>query len=110
MENQAVFVAEVPTAHKSKGHYFAPCAFELKDLHLLQREVFGPILHIIRYAANDLVGVLAQIIQTGYGLTLGIHSRIDATIRYIQQRMPVGKCLCESQYIGAVVGVSTIWW
>lgn len=87
------------------GNYFAPRAFELKDLSLLQREVFGPILHVIRYKAHELDKVLDAIIKTGYGLTLGIHSRIDSTIEYITQHLPVGNMYVNRNMIGAVVGV-----
>lgn len=89
----------------SGGHYFAPCAFEIPDLVLLKGEVFGPILHIIRYQSNELDKVMEAIIKTGFGLTLGVHSRIDATIRYITERMPVGNMYVNRNMIGAVVGV-----
>lgn len=72
------------------GTFFAPCAFEISTLKLLKREVFGPILHVIRYAAKDLDRVIDDINQTGYGLTMGIHSRVDETIEYIKKRVHVG--------------------
>ncbi len=87
------------------GHFFAPCVFELNDLSVLKREVFGPILHVIRYQAKDLDKVMNAIIQTGYGLTLGIHSRIDTTIQYIASQMPIGNIYVNRNMIGAVVGV-----
>jgi len=74
-------------------------------LGILEREVFGPILHIIRYKADELEQVLAAIIKTGYGLTFGIHSRIDATIRYVTEKMPIGNLYVNRNMIGAVVGV-----
>lgn len=91
-----------PTLH---GHYFAPCAFILKDLSLLPREVFGPILHILTYPADALDKVIDTIHQTGYGLTLGIHSRIDSTIAYIKKHAAVGNIYVNRNIIGAVVGV-----
>lgn len=87
------------------GTFFAPCAYEIASLRALKREVFGPVLHVIRYSARDLDGVIAQINETGYGLTLGIHSRIDSTIAHIQQRVRAGNCYVNRNMIGAVVGV-----
>jgi RHH-type proline utilization regulon transcriptional repressor/proline dehydrogenase/delta 1-pyrroline-5-carboxylate dehydrogenase len=104
MTQEAKLIYQVPM-NIVKGHFFAPAVFELKSLDMLQREVFGPILHVIQYAAKDLNKVLEAIIKTGYGLTLGIHSRIDATIQYIQERMPVGNIYVNRNIIGAVVGV-----
>jgi len=105
MKKEATFIYEIPTDNLPKGHYFAPCVFELKDLSILKREVFGPILHIIRFKSNELDKVMQQIIDTGYGLTLGVHSRIDDTVKYIQERMPVGNIYINRNMIGAVVGV-----
>ncbi len=105
MRNQATLIAEVPMEKTLPGSYFTPCAFELSDLSILEGEIFGPILHVIRYRADELDKVMDSIIQTGYGLTLGIHSRIDATIQYIASRMPVGNIYVNRNMIGAVVGV-----
>jgi RHH-type proline utilization regulon transcriptional repressor/proline dehydrogenase/delta 1-pyrroline-5-carboxylate dehydrogenase len=106
MRREARLVHEVAlpeeTAH---GTYVAPCAFELSSLELLQREVFGPVLHVIPYAANKLGAVIDAVNATGYGLTLGIHSRIDETVRYIQQRARVGNTYVNRNIIGATVGV-----
>jgi RHH-type proline utilization regulon transcriptional repressor/proline dehydrogenase/delta 1-pyrroline-5-carboxylate dehydrogenase len=105
MQKEATLLYQVPIDPPTKGYFFAPRAFELKDLSLLQREVFGPILHVIRYSANDLDHVLTTITNTRYGLTLGIHSRINATIDYIVNRMSVGNIYVNRNMIGAVVGV-----
>lgn len=105
MSEEATLLAQAPMQNRPKGHYFAPCVFELNDLSMLKGEVFGPILHVIRYKANDLDKIMDAITQTGYGLTLGIHSRIDATIQYIANRMPVGNIYVNRNMIGAVVGV-----
>lgn len=105
MQEMGTLLAEVPMTDLPDGHYFAPRVFELNDLSILQGEVFGPILHVIRYAAKDLDKVMDAIINTGYGLTLGIHSRIDATIQHIAKRMPVGNIYVNRNMIGAVVGV-----
>ncbi len=87
------------------GSFFAPRAYELTSLSQLQREVFGPVLHVIRYEARDLDRVLAEINATGYGLTLGIHSRIDSTVQHIVRSVRVGNCYVNRNQIGAVVGV-----
>ncbi|WP_374650144.1 bifunctional proline dehydrogenase/L-glutamate gamma-semialdehyde dehydrogenase PutA [Dongia sp.] len=88
-----------------KGHFFAPVAYRIDGLNRLQREVFGPVLHVIHYAADKLDDVLASINATGYGLTLGIHSRIDGKVKYIAERLRVGNTYVNRNMIGAVVGV-----
>jgi delta-1-pyrroline-5-carboxylate dehydrogenase (PutA C-terminal domain) len=87
------------------GSFVAPAAFEIDSLTRLKREVFGPVLHVIRYCSERLDEVLDAINSTGYGLTLAIHSRIDATVRYIHQRLRVGNTYVNRNQIGAVVGV-----
>ena len=87
------------------GIFFAPRAYEIDRLDRLTREVFGPILHVIRYRADRLDQVLDAINATGYGLTLGIHSRIDETVRHIHERLKVGNAYVNRNMIGAVVGV-----
>jgi len=91
--------------HAPEGHYVAPHIFELANADLLTEEVFGPILHVVRYAADRLGGVLASIERTGYGLTLGIHSRIDDMIEAVVRRLAVGNIYVNRNMIGAVVGV-----
>ena len=87
------------------GTFFAPRAYEIPSLSLLTHEVFGPVLHVVRWKADDLDGVIDAINATGFGLTLGIHSRIDATIDHIARRARVGNCYVNRNQIGAVVGV-----
>lgn len=91
-------------AECGRGSFFAPRVYEIDRLDRLQGEVFGPILHIVRYQANHLNQVIDAINTTGYGLTLGIHSRIDATVRYISQRVRAGNTYVNRNMIGAVVG------
>ena len=86
------------------GTFFAPRAYELDNLAQLEREVFGPILHIVRYRANELDQVIDNINGTGYGLTLGIHSRIEESIEYIHERLKVGNTYVNRDQIGAMVG------
>ncbi|HEV8015261.1 MAG TPA: bifunctional proline dehydrogenase/L-glutamate gamma-semialdehyde dehydrogenase PutA [Stellaceae bacterium] len=87
------------------GTFFAPRAFELDRLDRLTGEVFGPILHVIRWQSGHLDRVLDAVIATGFGLTLGIHSRIDETARAIHERLPIGNTYINRNTIGAVVGV-----
>jgi RHH-type proline utilization regulon transcriptional repressor/proline dehydrogenase/delta 1-pyrroline-5-carboxylate dehydrogenase len=106
MELQARPIATTPLdADLALGTFFAPRAYELSSLDQLQREVFGPVLHVIRWKAGQLDAVIDQVNATGYGLTLGIHSRIDQTVERISQRARVGNIYVNRNQIGAVVGV-----
>jgi RHH-type proline utilization regulon transcriptional repressor/proline dehydrogenase/delta 1-pyrroline-5-carboxylate dehydrogenase len=105
MQQEAKLICQIPLKNLPHGHFFGPCVFELESLDILPREVFGPILHVIRYKAKDLGKIVDEIINTGYGLTLGIHSRIDATVKFVKDRMPVGNVYVNRNIIGAVVGV-----
>jgi RHH-type proline utilization regulon transcriptional repressor/proline dehydrogenase/delta 1-pyrroline-5-carboxylate dehydrogenase len=87
------------------GNFVAPHIFELKEAGELTEEVFGPILHVVRYDADKLEDVLQSIERTGYGLTLGIHSRIDDLVEAIAARLQTGNIYVNRNMIGAVVGV-----
>jgi RHH-type proline utilization regulon transcriptional repressor/proline dehydrogenase/delta 1-pyrroline-5-carboxylate dehydrogenase len=87
------------------GQYVAPHIFELASAAQLTEEVFGPVLHVVRYGADRLDHVLRSIEGSGYGLTLGIHSRIDDTIEAVIDRLCVGNIYVNRNMIGAVVGV-----
>ncbi len=88
-----------------EGNYVAPHIFELSRAEDLSEEIFGPILHVVRYRADHLERVLQSIDNSGYGLTLGIHSRIDDTIEAVVERLAVGNIYVNRNMIGAVVGV-----
>ena len=88
-----------------KGNYVAPHIFELSDAGQLAEEVFGPVLHVVRYRADRLDDVLQSIERSGYGLTLGIHSRIDDTVEDAIDRLEIGNIYVNRNMIGAVVGV-----
>jgi len=105
MENEFKLIARAPVSGSLSGHFLAPCAFEIDSINSLDQEVFGPILHIVRYRARNLDQVIDDINGTGYGLTLGVHSRIDRTQRYIAKRVLAGNCYVNRNMIGAVVGV-----
>jgi len=87
------------------GNFVAPHIFELSDAAELSEELFGPILHVVRYGADRLEQVLRSIEATGYGLTLGIHSRIDDMVEAVIARLAVGNIYVNRNMIGAVVGV-----
>lgn len=89
----------------ANGHYVAPVAIEISDITDLGREQFGPVLHVLKYKASELDQLINSINATGYGLTLGIHSRNEATASYIESRVRVGNCYINRNQIGAVVGV-----
>lgn len=95
------FAGEAP-AH---GTFVAPHIFELKNANELTEEVFGPILHLVRYRATELDSVLQSIEATGYGLTLGVHTRIDEVVEHVTERLAVGNVYVNRNMIGAVVGV-----
>ena len=88
-----------------KGHFVVPTVIELNSPDELQREVFGPVLHVVRYAAGELDALLDSLAASGYGLTLGIQSRVDGFVERIVRRMPVGNVYVNRNMIGAVVGV-----
>ncbi len=106
MASEARLIAMTPLGPETNhGTFFAPRAWELQSLTQLNRENFGPALHVIRWKADALDAVIDAINSTGYGLTLGIHSRIDATIERIVSRARVGNIYVNRNQIGAVVGV-----
>ena len=109
LESYAATVARSARVHLAGkapcgGYFVAPRIFELADPRDLREEVFGPILHVVRYAAHEFDAMLDAIEATGYGLTLGVHSRIDATIERIKARMTTGNIYVNRNMIGAVVG------
>jgi RHH-type proline utilization regulon transcriptional repressor/proline dehydrogenase/delta 1-pyrroline-5-carboxylate dehydrogenase len=90
---------------RDKGSFFAPTIAEIPTPDYLEHEVFGPILHIYRYDNSELEKIARRFATRGYGLTLGIHSRIDSFARKIQDMVPVGNVYINRSMIGAVVGV-----
>jgi RHH-type proline utilization regulon transcriptional repressor/proline dehydrogenase/delta 1-pyrroline-5-carboxylate dehydrogenase len=87
------------------GTFFPPHVFEIGSISVLKREVFGPILHVVRYAGDRLADVCEAINATGYGLTLGVHSRIDETAEFVRRHVHAGNTYVNRNQIGAVVGV-----
>ncbi|WP_019676663.1 bifunctional proline dehydrogenase/L-glutamate gamma-semialdehyde dehydrogenase PutA [Arsukibacterium perlucidum] len=95
----------IPDNSKNGAYFFAPRLYEIKDLSVLKREVFGPCVHIIRFNAKDLDKVIDQINGTGYGLTMGIHSRIEERCEYLARMSRAGNVYVNRNMIGAIVGV-----
>lgn len=99
-----IYQCALPNACNA-GYFMPPTAIAIDHIRILEKEVFGPVLHVISYKRDQLDDVIAQINNTGYGLTLGIHSRLNSTINYIQERVHVGNCYVNRNIIGAVVGL-----
>ena len=96
--------AELP-AGADKGHLFAPTIAEIPTADYLEREVFGPILHVCRYEPSKLKETASKLAARGYGLTLGVHSRIEAFAEEVARLVPAGNVYINRSIIGAVVGV-----
>ncbi|MXP10309.1 bifunctional proline dehydrogenase/L-glutamate gamma-semialdehyde dehydrogenase PutA [Pseudoblastomonas halimionae] len=102
-QGRDVYQHKLPRALRA-GTFVAPTIIEIQSIHSLKRENFGPVLHVVRYRADRLNEVLDDINATGYGLTLGLHSRIDATRRLVEAKSRVGNLYVNRNQIGAVVG------
>lgn len=106
MKVQAKSFYQLPLpAACAQGTFVAPTVMEIASISELQCEVFGPVLHVIRYRRDELPQLIDAINATGYGLTLGIHSRIDETIDFIASQAHVGNIYVNRNIVGAVVGV-----
>lgn len=87
------------------GHFVAPTLIEVNRVQDLSREVFGPVLHVLRYARKDLDALLEQINRLGFGLTFGVHTRLDETVAHVSERIHAGNIYVNRNVVGAVVGV-----
>jgi RHH-type proline utilization regulon transcriptional repressor/proline dehydrogenase/delta 1-pyrroline-5-carboxylate dehydrogenase len=103
-ESQLLYACPLDQKHEM-GHFFAPHLFELRALDQLKTEEFGPILHVVRYQAQQLPQVIDAIRRTGFGLTLGVHSRLESVADHVFRSVPVGNTYVNRNMIGAVVGV-----
>ncbi|MFV3372070.1 trifunctional transcriptional regulator/proline dehydrogenase/L-glutamate gamma-semialdehyde dehydrogenase [Pseudomonas sp. NY15435] len=97
--------ARVDAEEIKRGTFVVPTLIELDSFSELKREIFGPVLHVVRYQRADLDQLLAQINESGYGLTLGVHTRIDETIAQVVGTAHVGNLYVNRNVVGAVVGV-----
>jgi len=103
-EAKIIARAELP-AGSDKGDLFAPTIAEIPTPDFLEREVFGPVLHVYRYDPKDLKTVAGKLAARGYGLTLGVHSRIEAFAEEVIRLVPAGNVYINRGVTGAVVGV-----
>ncbi len=103
-DGRLIAQADLPAAC-AHGTFFAPRAFAIDGIGALEREVFGPILHVVTWAGDRLDDVIAAVNGTGYGLTLGVHSRLDGTVEAVRRACRVGNTYVNRTIIGAVVGV-----
>jgi RHH-type proline utilization regulon transcriptional repressor/proline dehydrogenase/delta 1-pyrroline-5-carboxylate dehydrogenase len=92
-------------AETAKGTFVAPQAWEIPSIGWLKGEVFGPILHVVRYRPENLSQLIAEINTTGFGLTGGVHSRIEETVAQVTRELHAGNLYVNRSLIGAVVGV-----
>ncbi|PWW48936.1 L-proline dehydrogenase /delta-1-pyrroline-5-carboxylate dehydrogenase [Melaminivora alkalimesophila] len=100
-----VHQAETDPEATARGTFVAPTLIELSSADELGAEVFGPVLHVVRYEREQLPGLLAQVNATGYGLTQGVHTRIDETAAQVAQQARAGNLYVNRNMVGAVVGV-----
>ena len=103
-EAKLLYACELNRQHEM-GHFFAPHLFELNALDQVKTEEFGPVLHVARYRADQLPQVIDAIRRTGFGLTLGVHSRLESVAEHVYRSLPVGNTYVNRNMIGAVVGV-----
>src|SRR6185436_17553994 len=104
LRGRATLIAEAAPL-PATGTFLAPVAFEVGSMREVPGERFGPILHVVRFAVADLDRVIDEINSTGYGLTLGVHTRLDGRAAHIRARAKVGNLYVNRNIIGAVVGV-----
>ncbi|MGI4836221.1 MAG: trifunctional transcriptional regulator/proline dehydrogenase/L-glutamate gamma-semialdehyde dehydrogenase [Janthinobacterium lividum] len=98
-------MAIADSAEIKRGTYVTPTLIELESFDELQREIFGPVLHVVRYQRKDIDRLIEQINASGYGLTLGVHTRIDETIAKVLDNVNAGNVYVNRNIVGAVVGV-----
>ncbi|AKJ32104.1 L-glutamate gamma-semialdehyde dehydrogenase [Caldimonas brevitalea] len=108
LDREARLIARTPVPEGLNGHYIAPVAYELQRIADVRQEIFGPVLHVVRWGGAEgptLDALIQQINTLGYGLTLGVQTRIDGRAHQIAERARVGNVYVNRNMIGAVVGV-----
>ncbi len=101
---KTIYAGKIASGLEKRGYFVAPHIFQIENIAELKQEVFGPVLHVVRYKAKQLDKILDEINATGYGLTLGIHTRIQEKAAYIQSRVNAGNTYVNRSQVGAVVG------
>jgi RHH-type proline utilization regulon transcriptional repressor/proline dehydrogenase/delta 1-pyrroline-5-carboxylate dehydrogenase len=104
MKREARLVAAAAMPREAKGHFVPPHVFEINSIAQLPGEVFGPVLHVVRFAARELEALPDLINSTGYGLTFGLYSRIDEHMRLFGEKVKAGNVYINRSMIGATVG------
>jgi len=104
MRREAKVLKQIDVSHLG-GNFFGPALVELNSLAQIDKEVFGPILHVVRYDPSDIAKVGAELAAKGYGLTLGVHSRLDSFAEAVKAAVPAGNLYVNRTIVGAVVGV-----
>jgi RHH-type proline utilization regulon transcriptional repressor/proline dehydrogenase/delta 1-pyrroline-5-carboxylate dehydrogenase len=104
MSKEARVLKQIDVSHLG-GNFFGPALIELSSLDQLDKEVFGPILHVVRYDPADIASIGAQLASKGYGLTLGVHSRLESFAAEVIEAVPAGNVYINRTVVGAVVGV-----
>jgi RHH-type proline utilization regulon transcriptional repressor/proline dehydrogenase/delta 1-pyrroline-5-carboxylate dehydrogenase len=105
MRSEAKTIADLQLGPEcSNGTFVSPAAYELSSIQPLKREVFGPVLHVVRFAGDRLPEVCQALNATGFGLTLGLHTRIERTAAEVRRLVRVGNMYVNRNQIGAVVG------
>ncbi|MDX2113798.1 MAG: bifunctional proline dehydrogenase/L-glutamate gamma-semialdehyde dehydrogenase PutA [Alphaproteobacteria bacterium] len=104
MKREAKLVA-ASTPSDDAGHFVTPHAFEISSMRVLEKEIFGPVLHVVRFKGSELKTIARDINESGYGLTFGLHSRIDDHIQFFTRAIRAGNLYINRSMTGAVVGV-----
>jgi RHH-type proline utilization regulon transcriptional repressor/proline dehydrogenase/delta 1-pyrroline-5-carboxylate dehydrogenase len=105
LEREAKMIAATPFTRTVSGHYIQPQAWEIPRIGWLTGEVFGPLLHVVRYEPAKLGELVREVNTTGFGLTGGLHSRLESTLRFVESELEVGNLYVNRSMIGATVGV-----
>ena len=101
---QLLHCCDQPEEHNS-GTFFAPRLYQIDSIDVIPDEVFGPVVHVVRYRADELEVLHERVNSSGYGLTFGVHSRIDRTVELLCRQVAAGNLYVNRNIIGAVVGV-----
>jgi len=104
MKREAKLIATA-TPSDDIGHFVTPHAFEIASMSVLEKEIFGPVLHVVRFKGSELKKIASEINHSGYGLTFGLHSRIDDHIQFFARAIRAGNLYVNRSMTGAVVGV-----
>ncbi|WP_342641287.1 bifunctional proline dehydrogenase/L-glutamate gamma-semialdehyde dehydrogenase PutA [Rhodoligotrophos ferricapiens] len=105
MSREAKTLIDLPLPPEARqGTFVSPAVYEISDMSALEREVFGPILHVVQFDGDKLDQLCEKINRSGYGLTLGLHTRIETTAEEVSRRVKVGNVYVNRNQIGAVVG------